>query len=206
MLGITLVAARQPERSSMTNENSTVYLSEPMICGWQDEYVSLAAARTELTAQVSEMNKKVGEIDTKLTELIQKIRAAVPFNPTLGEWVQEQEFEAQPDNVALTDAILKAFLRFPQAAVVHAAARHHRLPPGLRQQIVNQPPPAPPTINRQQIVQILPSVGYPAQKLNANPNYLYIALKRLLKRELIEEPSPGQFRITPKGRMEAQKR
>jgi hypothetical protein len=160
------------------NAEDTVYLSEQLIRRWQDEYVGLASERADVTTQVDQLNKRVTEINGKLTALQNKLKSAVPFNPKLIEWLQEQEFMAQPENVALTDAILKVFLRFP----------------------------APQQIPRQNFNNILPAVGYSPQRLQANPTYLYIALKRLIVRELIEEPTPGQFRITNKGREEAMKK
>jgi hypothetical protein len=50
-------------------------------------------------------------------------------------------------------------------------------------------------LNREIIKQILPRTGYVTQKLNANPNYFYTALKRLVDRQQIIESPPGHFRL-----------
>jgi hypothetical protein len=161
------------------NTENEIYLSAQLVREWQDEYVALTSHRTDLTREQEALIKQINEANARLGVLLHKIKAAAPFSPKILEWLQEQEFVAQPDNVALTDAILKVFLRFATGI----------------------------PIPRQNFVNVLPSVGYPAQKLNANPNYLYIALKRLRERELIEEVGgAGHFVITPKGRAEAQKK
>jgi len=42
----------------------------------------------------------------------------------------------------------------------------------------------------------LPGIGgYPLARLNANPNYLYTAINRLVKRDEIEESPSGHFRM-----------
>jgi hypothetical protein len=50
-------------------------------------------------------------------------------------------------------------------------------------------------LNREIIKQLLPRVGYAVAKLNANPNYFYTALKRLVIRNEIMEAPPGHFRL-----------
>lgn len=150
-----------------------VYLSAQLIRQWQAEYSQLLTERASLTDQQAEIQKRMNEVASKIQSLGNKLRAAAPFSPKILEWMQEQEFE--PENVALTDAILKALLR------THPNQR----------------------INRNMLQQLVPQAGYPANKLQANPNYLYIALKRLADRNLIIEDPPGHFQLTGTGRVEA---
>lgn len=152
-----------------------VYLSAQLIRQWMAEYTTLLAERTSLSAQQIELQRKMNEVGSKIQVLGNKLRAAAPFSPKILEWMQEQEFD-QIENVALTDAILKALLR---------------IPPGS-------------AMNRNILQNTVPQLGYPAQKLQANPNYLYIALKRLADRNLITEAPPGHFSLTGPGRVEAQ--
>jgi hypothetical protein len=72
-----------------------------------------------------------------------------------------------PEDAALTEAILKT----------------------LRARAVGT------TLSRDGIKARLPQHGYPASKLEANPNYLYTAMKRLIDRGLIVERTPGGYMI-----------
>ena len=91
-------------------KDDQVYLSERLIREWMEEYVSLTAERVKLVAQVDELQKKLDELLPAIQNLNTKIRAAVPFSPRLEEWIEQQE-DNSPDNIALTDAILKTLLR-----------------------------------------------------------------------------------------------
>lgn len=72
------------------------------------------------------------------------------------------------DDVALTDAIVAVLKRKPTGRMVP----------------------------RDEIRRQLPTVGYSSAKLAANPNYFYIALKRLVERGLIVEGAPtGRFAL-----------
>lgn len=178
MVLVFAAEARRGKHSVMAEQpENEVYLSAQHIREWKGEYEALITERSTLNAQITELQGKQGEVSAKIASIGQKLQLAIPFSPGLSEWIQEQEFSATPDNVTLTNAILKAFLRVPGG---------HAMP-------------------RQNIAHYLPQVGYPAQKLQANPNYLYIALKRLVDRKLIEEAHSGHFRLTNEGRMAAQK-
>jgi DNA-binding PadR family transcriptional regulator len=55
------------------------------------------------------------------------------------------------------------------------------------------------------IMQTVHQYGYPQQKLQANPNYINIALKRLIDRRLIYEGPSGHYAITDAGRAELER-
>ena len=153
-----------------------IYLSDELIRQWMDEYVSRNAERIRLIAQVEELQKKISELLPVIQQLDNKIRAAVPFSPKVLEWIEEQEANSA-DNIALTDAILKSL---------------HR---------VTNPTSS---LQRATLLNIVTQVGYPAHKLQANPNYIYIALKRLIDRKLIIEEPAHHFRLTDDGRVAAE--
>jgi hypothetical protein len=155
-----------------------VYLSEQLIRQWMDEYVSLNAERVRLIAQVDEFQKQIGELLPVIQNLDNKIRAAVPFSPRVARWIEDQE-DNSPDNIALTDAILKALLRVTNPTVA---------------------------LQRTTLQTTVTQLGYPAHKLQANPNYFYIALKRLIDRKLIMAEPAHHFRLTDTGRMEAEQK
>jgi len=159
-------------------DNEIVYLSEKLIRQWMDEYVSLNAERARLIAQVAELQKKIGELQPIIQNLNNKIRAAVPFSPKVAEWIEEQESNS-PDNIALTDAILKSLLRVMNPTVA---------------------------LQRVTLQGTVTQLGYPEHKLQANPNYIYIALKRLIDRKLIMEEPAHHFRLTDAGRVEAEQK
>jgi len=159
-------------------ENEVVYLSEKLIRQWMDEYVSLNAERVSLIAQVEELQKTIGELLPIIQNLNSKIRAAVPFSPKVAEWLEEQEANSA-DNIALTDAILKALFRVTNPTVA---------------------------LQRATLQSTVTQLGYPAHKLQANPNYIYIALKRLIDRKLIMEEPAHHFRLTDAGRVEAEQK
>ena len=159
-------------------KEDAVYLSEKLIRQWMDEYVSLKGERIRLIAQVDEFQKKIDELLPLIQNLDQKLRAAVPFSPKLAEWLEEQE-DNSPDNIALTDAILKSLYRVTNPTVA---------------------------LQRATLQNTVTQLGYPAHKLQANPNYLYIALKRLMDRKLIMEEPAHHFRLTEAGRAEAEQK
>jgi hypothetical protein len=159
------------------NEEDRVYLSAKDIRQWKDEYAALIAERMALANEFTDLQKRQTDVGNRIAALGQRLRQAVPFSPELAAWLEDQDFNL-PENVALTDAILKSLLR------TH----------------LNAP------MQRQAIQQMVPQLGYPAQKLQSNPNYLYIALKRLSDRNLIVEAPPHHFRLTDQGRAEASKR
>lgn len=154
-----------------------IYLSAKHIRDWKADYEASVNEASAIATQIQELQAKQSQLANKILVLKQKIHSAIPFSPSLGEWIQEQEFNSSGDNVTLTKAILKSLAQLPLG---HA-------------------------MNRQQIPQLVPRFGYPPQKLNANPNYLYIALKRLADRKLVEEVPGGSFKLTETGRTEAQR-
>lgn len=160
----------------MGDENE-VLLSAKLVRDWKAEYEALTAEQSALVTHINDLQKQHTELGNKAQKVMAKIYGAVPFLPELSQWIQEQQFNSSGDNATLTKAILKSLAQFPPG---HA-------------------------MNRQQIPQQVQRFGYPQQKLTANPNYLYIALKRLTDRKLLEEVLGGSFRLTETGRMEAQK-
>jgi hypothetical protein len=157
----------------MADQENEVFLSTQHIQQWMNEYSSLVSERTNLTTRQEELQKKLVMIGNDIQDVYHKLRAAIPFYPKIGEWLQEQEFASE--STALTDAILKALAQ---------------LPPGH-------------PVNRAVIQQSVPQFGYSSQKLQANQNYMYIALKRLMDRKLINEIAPSHFVLTNAGRAEA---
>ena len=154
-----------------------VYLSTSLIREWKAEYEAAVSERNALVVQIHELQQKQSAFDAKIQSLTNKIKSATPFAPDLSEWLEEQSFNQSNETLALPDAILKLMIRiFPMNGHVQAF----------------------------QIQQHLPQVGYPQQKLSATPNYLGIALKRLVGRNLLAESPKGQFRLTTQGRMHAQ--
>jgi seryl-tRNA synthetase len=163
---------------SSSQREDEVYLSDKLIRQWMDEYVSLDGERRRLTAQVSELQEKISELLPVIQTLDDKIRAAAAFSPKLAQWIEEQE-DNSPDNVALRDAILKSLLMVTNSTVA--------LQKSTLQSAVSQ-------------------LGYPAQKLQTNPDYLHMALRRLRDRKLIVEEPADHFRLTDAGRVEAKKK
>jgi len=155
-----------------------IYLSEKLIRQWMDDYVLRNAERARLVAQVEELQNKISELHPIIQNLNSKIRAAVPFSPKVAEWIEEQEANS-PDNIALTDAILKALLRVMNPTT---------------------------SLQRATLQSTVTQLGYPEHKLQANPNYIYIALKRLIDRKLIMEEPAHHFRLTDAGRVEAEQK
>jgi len=155
-----------------------VYLSEELIRRWMDEYVTLNTERIRLIAQIDELQEKKDELLPAIQNLNNKIRAAIPFSPKVAEWLEDQE-DSSPENIALTDAILKALLRVTNPTVA---------------------------LHRATLQSTVTQLGYPAHKLQANPNYIYIAIKRLMDRKLITEEPAHHFRLTDAGRIEAEKK
>ncbi len=176
-------AARLAGREeTMTEENSDegqIFLSEKLIQQWKTEYLSLFNQRNTLAQQVREVQAQQLQVNNKIQEIGNKLRGASQFLPSLGEWIIEQDIESTAENISLTTAILKALARHaPHVAV-----------------------------NRNTLQTTVPQLGYPAQKLQANQNYMYIAIKRLLERKppLIKENPPGHYSLTNEGRAEAMK-
>lgn len=163
----------------MPDEDDEIYLSAKHIRDWKADYEASVTEASAIAAQITDLQSKHTQLTSKVHGLRTKIQLAIPFSPGLGEWIQEQEFNSSGDNVTLTKAILKSVAQIPGGH----------------------------PMNCQTITAQVPRFGYPPQKLNSNPNYLYIALKRLTDRKLLEEiqPGSGNFRLTNEGRMEAQK-
>jgi hypothetical protein len=161
----------------MSDQDDEVYLSAKHIREWKADYEASINEASVIAAQINELQAKHAQIASKIQGLKQKIHLAIPFSPGLGEWIQEQEFNSSGDNVTLTKAILKSLAQIPPG---------HPMP-------------------RQNIPMLVPRFGYPQQKLNSNPNYLYIALKRLTDRKLLEEMPGGNYKLTDVGRIESQK-
>lgn len=160
----------------MDDENE-ILLSAKQVRDWKAEYEALITQQSALVTHIHDLQRQHAELVNKAQVVMNKIHGALPFLPELGEWIQEQQFNSSGDNATLTKAILKTLTLVP---IGHA-------------------------MNRQQIPQHVARFGYPPQKLQANPNYLYIALKRLVDRKYLEEVPGGSFRLTQTGRTEAQK-
>jgi hypothetical protein len=54
--------------------------------------------------------------------------------------------------------------------------------------------------SREKIKTNLAAHGYPLEKIQANPNYLYTALARLAKGGKIVEVTPGHYKVKLRGR------
>ena len=122
---------------------------------------------TRLRIELEETKAKIGPLQAKLSQMDALIKAAAPYSPELQEWLELEEERAMgAEGVALTDAIKKALTA-------------HKGKPLARDTIKN----------------LLPQYGYPAAKLQVNPNYFYTALKRLGTRQEITEEPPGQFQL-----------
>jgi hypothetical protein len=172
------LAGRDADMTDEAKDEGQIFLSEKLIQQWKVEYVSLFGERNQLSEQLKEVQSKQNVVTAKIQEIGNKLRSATAFSPPLAEWMIEQEVESA-ENIPLTTAILKALLRLHQ----------------------NQ------AMNRNNLQVLVPQLGYPAQKLQANPNYIYIAIKRLLERKppLIREHPPGHYMLPPEGRAEAMK-
>jgi hypothetical protein len=140
--------------------------------------VSLNAERARLIAQADELRKKISDLLPIIQNLDTKIRAAVPFSAKVADWIEDQEANS-PDNIALTDAILKSLLTVMNPTT---------------------------SLQRATLISTVTQLGYPEHKLQANPNYIYIALKRLIDRKLIMEEPAHHFRLTDQGRLEAEQK
>lgn len=161
----------------MADEKDEIYLSSGQIREWQIEYETLGNELVQLMEQAKVINQRQQSVNQKIQSLAHKIRLAVPFAPALAEWLEEQNFNQSAETLALPDAILKVMIRaFPMN----------------------------PHVPLNMIQSQLPQFGYPPQKLHATPNYLGIALKRLVARSLLVEPVKGQYGLTQAGRAYAQ--
>ena len=126
------------------------------------------AERERIAQEIRDEEAKIGPLRERLAAVDEKLRAAVLFVPELEDWLdREEEKQMGSEAVTLTDAIKVFLSRFGPT----------------------QP------VARDMIRANLPSVGYDAAKLNANPNYLYTALKRLAARSEIVEGPPGAFKL-----------
>jgi hypothetical protein len=152
-----------------------VLLTRQHIHQWMDEFSALLAERVEISKKQEEMQHRSNVVGQNIQMLHHRLLAVAPFYPSIVEWLKEQEI-VSPDGVALTQAILRVLQQIPNQAAM----------------------------NRLNIQQLVPQFGYPAHKLQANQNYMNIALKRLVDRRLVEEfpASSGHYRITDAGRTE----
>jgi hypothetical protein len=146
--------------SDQDANESNILLRVSDITGWKAEWESMDDAIQEAEARVKQLRRRRSELSTLLT-------GAVAFAPDLKNWLEEQEQkrlerEARdaPEDLALTDAILKILKK--QGKATRDVIRGH-----------------------------LPGAGYAIQKIQANPNYLYTAIARLIARDKIEETAPG---------------
>jgi hypothetical protein len=158
-------------------DHGEIYLSAKIVRQWMADYTSLIAQRAALGQQITELQSKQNQVVQKISEVTSKLYGAGQLLEPVRDWIIEQEFNAQPDNTTLPKAILTVLSRTPGG---------HPVP-------------------RQNIQSLIAGAGYPQQRLQQNPNYLYIALKRLLDRKLIQEGPAAHYQLTNDGRAEAQK-
>jgi hypothetical protein len=135
------------------------------------------AKRVQFAAELVEVQRKIGPLTAAIRQMDNLLKAVAPSFPGLEDWIKEN-ISANPliddtnttvEDVPLTNAIKRVLMG-------------RREPPGR-------------LTTRERIKVGLPSAGYPLDKINANPNYLYTALKRLVDRgEIIEAPG-GNYRI-----------
>lgn len=105
----------------------------------------------------------VSDHDKRIGEIDKRIAAAAVLSHVVDE--MKQELEAESGKVPLTKAIVDVLTTvFPGRPV-----------------------------DRNLLKKSVTRVGYPVDRLNTNPNYLYIAIRRLLDRDLIKEEPEGHF-------------
>jgi hypothetical protein len=157
---------QENEASAMSETGSDVLLSRGLVEQWKHELI-------DMDARILDAQKQVVALQNRKKDLSRKLQSAVAFIPELEGWLKgqasllaEQEAEAAADDVALTDAIVR-----------YLTKRGPARPPASRDRIRNN----------------LPAVGYSNEKITANPNYLYTALKRLVDRKIIKEEPQGHF-------------
>jgi len=156
----------------VSDENSSefkVLLSSADVANWQREWLTI-------DDRIRLAEKQITELRAAKSELLKKLEGAALFVPEVATWLKEQtehlrlkEEKEAPDDVALTDAIVRV----------------------LR----TRTNPARPTMARDRIRAYLPAAGYPTAKIQANPNYLYVALKRLADRGIILESPAGHYKM-----------
>ena len=125
--------------------------------------------RAALVSQQEELKAQVVALQTRVGEIggeIAKREESLRNAAPFVPGLADWLSTIDPEEIALTTAIKKAL----------APHRGRPLP-------------------REVIKNLLPSQGFPAQKLNANPNYFSTALKRLVARDEVMEGPPGQFRL-----------
>jgi predicted nuclease with TOPRIM domain len=127
------------------------------------------AERSNFADRLSALKGQVEQINAEMTQITAEIAKRDQMLRNAVPFVPglaEWLDSIDPETIALTDAIKRVL------------QMHHGQP-----------------LNREIIKQILPRTGYVTQKLNANPNYFYTALKRLVDRQQIIESPPGHFRL-----------
>jgi hypothetical protein len=157
---------------TVVDENSSspkVLLSSTDVANWQREWLTI-------DDRVQAAEQQIVALRAQKAEVTKKLEGAALFVPKVADWLKQQaeylrlkEEAKAPDDVALTDAIVRI----------------------LRTRVS----PARPVMSRDRIRTYLPAAGYPTAKIQANPNYLYIALKRLVDRNVIIESPPGHYKI-----------
>lgn len=143
-----------------------VLLSTDDVARWQHEWLTIDDRIRDAELHISELRKLK-------TELLRRLEGVSLFVPEVSSWLKEQqellrqkEEREAPDDVALTEAIVR---------------------------VLTARGPARP-VTRERLRAYLPNFGYSTTKIQANPNYLYIALKRLVDRGIIVE-GPTGYRI-----------
>ena len=139
---------------------------------WKESLLQQATAwKTQRDFLILEQTKSLEQqkvIAKRLAEMsseLQILDKNLVAAATLAPELEEQLQDVLvPEEPALTDAIVKVLQQKPEG------------------------------VDREYIRGRLPVVGYATAKLDKNPNYLYIALKRLINRRRIEE-NEGKFRI-----------
>lgn len=124
-----------------------------------------AERRATLVAQRRELLDQVAPLTAEIADIDNKTAAAMLIAPSVADVFFKAD--AVDDAVQLPDAILEA---------------------------LKIPPIPTPGITREQIKQRLPMVKYDVSRLQANPNFLHIALKQMVERkQLVEKGS--RFRL-----------
>jgi hypothetical protein len=155
-----------------SGKRSDVLLSKEDIEGWKREWEGI-------DDNIANAEARVQELRTRKIKLAQLLRGAMVFAPGLENWIHLQEAsrplggpQDTSDDVALTDAILSVL--------------RHRFPL---------------SVSREEIRLELPAHGYPTEKIQNNPNYLYTALGRLVRSGKIVEAVPAGHYVV-RGRSE----
>jgi hypothetical protein len=123
--------------------------------------------RVRISEEIAQILAKTNRLQARLVHINGLLKAAAALRPEIQDWLDSEEEKAMGEEAVVLTTAIKRFLT------------------------ANKGKPS----QREAIKTGLPQHGYPAIKLQANPNYFYTALKRLVKREEILEAPSGAFSL-----------